>query len=389
MSEVWYLFDPQHPRRAAQVLQRLQVEDATLVVEQGTFAKWEGVERQTLSSPRAARSALAARLTDARARGLVSETDDVVVISRLSARHVELEAAMAAVAELDSPDGCELLQIYADYLQSEGDPRGMLASLQLRNLDAREWLAEHLAWCFGRFAPLVQIKNKKKQVISVRWFGGWVTELWVHATRGRRAEAPTLASLLRLPVCAGLRRLSAPALRLPEASELPCRASLRWLAIDGSPRGALTLGSLPRLEHLMLDRCPRVLDVVAPNLRSLELRDVESRWVVEFLDNYSGGPIVRLACETREADHNEADLRALLEHPALGSLSELSLSRKGEYRWLRESWLRVLCEAPLLHRLELRDFSGLGVSNRPEQRERLLAAFASAPGKTHVRAARS
>lgn len=259
--------------------------------------------------------------------------------------------------------------------------------MQLRNLDAREWLAEHLAWCFGGYAPLVQIKNKKKQVISVRWFGGWVTELWVHATRNRRAEAPTLASLLRLPACAGLRRLSAPALRLPETPELPCRASLRWLAIDGSSRRPLALGELPRLEHLTLDRIPRAIDVVAPTLRSLELLDASSRSVVELLDSYPGAPLERLACELPAADHSASDLQALLEHPALGSLRELSLSRKGELRWMYESCLRVLCEAPLLQRLELRDFSGLLI--RPEQRERLLAAFASAPGKTHVRAARS
>ncbi|HVH98052.1 MAG TPA: hypothetical protein VM869_05065 [Enhygromyxa sp.] len=388
MSEVWYVFDPKHPRRTEQIIARLQVEDSTLLVERGVcLREWELVERRALASPRAARSALEARLADASARGLAIETDDVSVIGRLSARHPELEGLLAAV-QLDSPDGRELLQVYADFLQAEGDPRGMLASLQLRNLDARPWFAEHMTWCFGRFTPLVQRSNKDQgKLISARWFGGWITHLWLYVASGRFADAPApeLSDVLRLPACASLRRLMAPSQRLPDAPELSCRASLRWLWTAGFSTSALTLGELPRLEHLSLSRCPRSLDVRAPNLRSLGFTDAGLPAIAELLDSGSVGPLERLECELPREDVDTAELRALLRHGALASLRAISLSRRQRRYYesklpLRESVLELLCADPLLLRLELRDFTGLTLQG--EQRERLLAAFASAPGRT-------
>jgi hypothetical protein len=148
----------------------------------------------------------------------------------------------------------------------------------------------------------------------------------------------------------------------------------------------LELGELPRLEHLSLHRCPRSLDVKAPCLRSLGFSGAGLTAIAELLDSGSVGPLERLECELLRDDVDAAGrLRALLRHGALGSLRALALCRRQRQYYernspLRDAVLEVLCAEPLLRRLELRDFTGLTL--RGEQRERLLAAFASVPGRT-------
>lgn len=151
MSDVWYLFDPDHPARAEQTMQRVSVAGRKLVIERGTFGAWQVIREKRVLTP----EAIEDRLADARARGLVVERDPFAVLERLSARHPELEAVIDAIDDLDSAAGREALEVYADFLLSQGDARGELAGLQLRDRfgsAAREWVANHRAQVFGPVA---------------------------------------------------------------------------------------------------------------------------------------------------------------------------------------------------------------------------------------------
>ena len=298
----------------------------------------------------------------------------------------ELVAAIQAVEQLDSPDASELLEVYADFLQAAGDPRGTLAALQLRNIDggkaADAWLAEHREQILGPVAKLV-----RRPVVYEHWTAGWITELSVDASPRHRERAPDLEVMLRLPACACLRRLDAHWQHWPDAPDLPCRASLRQLAIAAKSSDPLDFGELPRLQSLTLHGCPSSLDIVAPNLRWLGFARTQLGPIGELFD--AGCTVERVSIEIPWVLIDPGDLAELLRHPFLATLRELELSME---EWPYDdvlitpappdSVIEAIVEAAALRQLEFRKFSGLGCW--PEQRNRVLAAFASAPGQTYV-----
>lgn len=379
MSDVWYLFDPQHPARAEQIMQRLRVDGRKLVIERGTFAGWKVVRTKRVLMP----SAIDARLAEARKQGLAIESDPFVVLARLSARHPELEAAIQAIDDLDSAAGREALQVYADFLQAQGDARGTLAALQLRDPYARApraWLAEHRAQLFGPLAP------DSWRSPGLQWRGGWI--IGFVQLGHRRPHAP-FADLLRLPACACLRSLRGvwPIVR----DAVPhCRATLRRLQLDDLAEQMLDLGALPRLDELVLNLgggAPRGISLASTRLPKLFVYANELTAIHSLLDTLPIGPLERFGFRI-PWDSRPEQLRALLGHSALLSLREIDLIwNRPHYEGapfdpgpLPGPLLDVLLEAPLLHRLERRDLCDLEVSE-PQQ---IFDAFASAPGITNV-----
>ena len=379
MSDVWYLFDPKHPARAEQVMQRLRVDGRKLVIERGTFAAWEVVRTKRVLMP----SAIDARLAKAREQGLAIESDPFAVLDRLSARHPELEAAIQAIDDLDSAAGREALTVYADFLQSAGDARGTLAALQLRDSDGatREWLASHRAQLFG---PLAADSWRSPKL---RWRGGWIIGF---VQLGNRIPQASFADLFRLPACACLRSLRGDWQIIRHAIPY-CRTNLRRLQLDYVAEQMLDLGELPQLDELVLDLdggAPLGISLAATRVPKLFVYANELTAIHRFLDARAIGPLDRFGFRI-PWDGRPEELRALLGHAALLSLRELELM------WNRPHYdgapfdpgplpgplLDVLLEAPLLHRVERRDLWDLEMAE-PQQ---LLDAFASAPGITKVR----
>jgi hypothetical protein len=303
----------------------------------------------------------------------------------MSAEHKEILAAIQACDDLDSPEARELLHVYADHLQAAGDPRGTLAALQLQQREgeaARAWLADHREEIFGPLAGVVGD--------SRGWCGGWLTEVRISSpppdiwVKQKIEELPDLATLLRLPVCACVRRLEAYLQEWPNEPDLPGRASLRMLGIKGSTHGTLALGELPRLEHLVLAGCPTELAVAAPRLRELGFVEAHLPAIPKILD--SAPSVERLSIQLSWHWTTATDLRELLNHPTIGSLRELQLTMAEHWNQdlliqppVPEDWIDVLLEAPLLRRIEVRKFL---VSPFADQCRRLHEGFASAPGET-------
>ncbi|HVI03397.1 MAG TPA: hypothetical protein VM869_32100 [Enhygromyxa sp.] len=389
-----YVFDLHDPARAGQTMQRWQVRDATLAIERGRLASWTPTSTQTFSSSTEAHEALAARLSDARTRGLAVESDPLAVVRRLSARNPTLEAALQALDDLDHPAAHTQLQVYADFMQSEGDPRGTLAALQLRDsADASEWLDQHLTHIFGPLAPAVG----RRREVDLTWTGGWITSLFVNRlplSPSEPFDGHALEAFLQLPVCACLRTLEARGLELRSLGKAelelgPCRASLRSLRIDLDNYPRLDLGIVPALERLELCGDLRA-QIDAPKLRELSISRAALEPVFDFLRTSKLGPIQSLALgfSPDHADSRECTgFQRILHHRALESLRELTLFGTGlghldHIGFFDDRWVDALLAAPLLARLERRDFTRLLMN--PETRQRLREACAALPGETRV-----
>lgn len=200
----WYVLDAADPRRAEQIMQRLRVEGRTLVIEQGTFAGWWPAKVARRLTRFGVERALEARLAKARARGLACERDPFVVLDRLSVRHPELEAAILASEKISPEARGEALEVYADFLQAQGDARGTLAMLRLHDREAkdtRRYLADHAAQILGPLAP-------QRRSLDAAWVGGWIVSLSLPTMLPGNNEA--WSDVLRLPACACLRNLVGP-----------------------------------------------------------------------------------------------------------------------------------------------------------------------------------
>lgn len=206
--------------------------------------------------------------------------------------------------------------------------------LQLQDPQAqvtRRYLLDHCAQILGPFTA-------HRWVLDATWMGGWIIALAL-PSEPHGNDVPW-SSVARLPACACLRSLRGSHEAVRDA--LPhCRATLRSLIVEDRVE--------PITMHALLDTLPD---------GTLEHFGFQIPWFGKA-----------------------EDFRALLEHTALRSLRGIALTREikpfGDGLF-SGPLLEALLEAPLLHRLELRDFSGLQVAEPQE----LVDAFASAPGRT-------
>jgi uncharacterized protein (TIGR02996 family) len=181
---------------------------------------------------------------------------------------------------LSSPERMESYQIYGDWLQQQGDPRGDLVALQVAQRHARgpalaalivqqrALLKKHSKYFFG---PVNRFQAAR--LTDIDWFCGFVDEM-----RGGFS-----GQLLGHPSAQFVRRLGGVAVEevIPPAlthlrtdqvdvSNLSAAPTLRWLTASGDP---IHLGDKPfeQLEHLHVDPHPGLQPALFPALKTLSV----------------------------------------------------------------------------------------------------------------------
>lgn len=301
-------------------------------------------------------------------------------------RHAELERAIDA--DVDDPAG---YLVYGDWLQSRGDPRGLLASAGRRAEAARtedERMLAYADWAalLHRHAPalLGPLAPHLARTTRATWQHGFIRELWFDVGWGSggagasaRDAGALLAEVLALPVCRFLRALTvadlpadarldyAPVVEVLLAEELP---HLRTLAIGPdqyqlswtSLHAAGLLARHPGLEALSLGAGEVETGALASaQLRRFQLRTsaltqanleaiCAARWpALEDLEVWFGS-------RDRGADaFTVRDLGPLLGARGLGRLRRLAL-RNSE---LTDEICAALAWAPIVPQLAEIDLS--------------------------------
>jgi len=135
----------------------------------GTAGK---LERELCASEVAARAELAQRIVERVGQGYRECAD-----RRLDARTLALEDAIAA----DPEDPLPYL-VYADWIQTLGDPRGALIVAQHAG-DASMYLAKHAAVFLG---PLAEHVGYDGSLLELRWFCGFIAQARLRSHDGWR-----------------------------------------------------------------------------------------------------------------------------------------------------------------------------------------------------------
>ena len=190
-----------------------------------------------------------------KAAGLREAATELELLTRLSAQHPTLEASLA---DADEDTLRHHAEVYADWLQSHGDPRGELAIAALHG--ASEAVFAKLLATHGR--SLLGPLHGRLGPDALRWLGPWVLAAKLgpdtHELGGD--SAAVVETLLGLPVCAQLRELAldAPYAEIPSLGALlgaaRCRSSLRIASLHRVHDLALA-GRFDRLERLTLSGC--------------------------------------------------------------------------------------------------------------------------------------
>ncbi len=248
--------------------------------------------------------------------------------------------ALAAVIA-DAPDDLAARQVFADWLQQAGDPRGELAAIQLalaRNpsdeLRRREtsFLRRYRTYLYG---PLGELGDGR-----VHFRSGFVDELSLDST--------WLAGMLAHPSLRFLRSLTLTNITDASivATPLPVTVTELRLYADSAPELRLDSAMHPKLQHLGVAHFETtVVDLaVAMSVRALELTYTKvavsgTTWARAF------PALESLVLGVAELD----DPRALCVAPP-PSLRSLKLFGEPIVRWLA-----VLLDSPLLAQLRVLD----------------------------------
>jgi uncharacterized protein (TIGR02996 family) len=393
-AEYRYAFDPRHPRRSDQPLIRLRWHGPTLAWERGRIGEWTRERETKFDSAAACEQAIAAEYERWTEQGLESAEREVDIVRRTSARELELEQAIRTTAPPD-----DALAVYADWLQRQGDPRGVVAALDLARAraespDERERLnqafvdalSEHRAHLFGPFYAAVNF-------VRLSWEGGLVIGIEIDTT-GRNApegwpfaDLDLVEGLLALPICACLRSLhvnsggtGGPAFTTTLMHSDPALLTgLRALVLSSHHEfdGIVDWSRMPRLERLEFV-VGALIPIDLPALRELDLtlwrpdtaaaalatstlpnlRTLALRFDAEVF--HGGWPEVPVAGMFAE----------LLALPMLAALDRLVLGNVGDPwpAWVAE----ILIDAHGLRAVGLVDLRE--VEFEPDARDLLLAA---------------
>ena len=185
----------------------------------------------------------------------VAEHDRISVKTGLS-RPRDTNPRLARLVEEAPDDDLTPAQVYADWLQGEGDPRGELAAIQLRRATDRknkelkrsekELIARHADRLLGKLAAIPDL-------VKLKWHAGFIRSARVanshendERERGKKAVA------------------------VPDV--------VAWLLDEPSARflRELTVGIVTYYENNYEDVCARIGQRYLPALRSLFLGDFES-----------------------------------------------------------------------------------------------------------------
>ena len=339
------------PQRGGQVCERMVAMLDQVVLERGRIGAMQPV--QTLQHSADAGELLAA--IDAQcgrwaAAGWFEAGDEIELLQRLSARDEALEAEIRAA---DGDAFQRAAAVYADWLQGQGDARGLVAALalaldeagdepqrerQAAALDAA--LDEHAAHLFGPAQAL-------RKHVWLHFAGPFLDsmELPIEALSETIDCGGWLELLLELPISAALRHLTLRG-RLTESSQLgavlgraACADSLRTLVIRDAGHWLAHGSRFERLEVLDVQSWMLVLTgLVAPSLQRLR---VELRYPgYDIAAAFEGLDAPRLQTfELVTQTYDDWDqrygpllhhLRGILEQPSLSQLRCLKLdSRPG------------------------------------------------------------
>lgn len=391
-----YAFDPRHPARGDQALERLRAGEREVEVDRGALGLWEHAstdavtraERRKFVDPTVADRHTLERILGWERAGLAIAESELAVLQAVSARDPTLEAVLR-----ECPDDPAAHAIYGDWLQAAGDPRGQLVALQLalnrlpkverpsaqlaRHEEA--FRAEHAGHLFG---PLRQVADK----LALRWSLGFVDAAFVGRigwSRWAGGAFEVLAGLLALPVAARLQELglASPLLRRPElegllaGSEVVAHLRALELGDRASPRGrsdALVAFSRlwPRLRRLRRLRfhgfAPPLRTLHSATLEHLELFLPDLDSLLDIRDAFIAGRLPKLQALTlavdtldRRAPRAFADALALPDFAGIRRL-ELRIGSGSLPYWLAAE----LARTPRVAALDRLDLSACTIDTR-------------------------
>ncbi|MFV8753539.1 ribosomal protein L7/L12 [Nannocystaceae bacterium ST9] len=383
-DELRHAFDPRHPRRGDQPIERLRWHGLRLAWERREADEWIREREVEFVEIDERDRAIADELEAWAARGLESSARELDVALRCSAREPALEQAIRVG---DPPD--EAMEVHADWLQRQGDPRGLIAALDLARARAsepgererldrafHEALVEHRRHLFGPHAETLDM-------LRLDWSGGLVQRLgfdprlsagrtWRHGTR------EWIAGLLELPIVACLRALELgrgitdrETLEAIMAADPDLLAGLRELeSFVHATAELFTAERLPRLERLRMVCANESSSLRLPRLRELDLTAWRPDLATELLreSELPGLRVFELRLDDDVFEHAPVDaLAALLGLPIVASLDRFALfsdafgrhvGRLGEGDWPGEV-ARVLIDSRTLQSVASVDLRGV------------------------------
>jgi hypothetical protein len=350
-------YDPHHPLRGDQPLERARVSGSTLAIDHGTLGAWTLGRDKVYATPKLGREALAAKLATWTRRGLALIHDDFELLEQVSARNPALEAEIRAAA-----DPSAAMQVLADWLQAQGDPRGLPNAVAL-----------HPSHLLGPLAPWID-------EFGLSWQHGLVmsAELVDPPQLAEFGDGPTmLANLLRLPACACLRtlKLSGSWLTHDELVTVLDHRSLdglRELSLH-APYRQLALVGLRRfewLERLMSTAWAKLGVVELPRLRELGIHtDFDVEQLIQTLTDSEMPELEMLELGLFGEGSMTEPLLAVLRAPKLARLRRLVIV--GNSDSFDEHTAAALADSPAVAELETLDLRRVTQLHDQDQRERI------------------
>lgn len=274
-----YAFEPGDPRRGDQPIERIRVLSWGLAFEHGRLGDWQPGAITELT-PAALLAAIDERREAWAAAGKFEAADELAILERLSAREPALESRLR-LAEEDQVRAREAA-VYGDWLQTQGDPRGLIAAAAFALAETRDGpqaiereqqldglVEAHAAHLFG---PAFESVGHARWT----WLGPVLDSLQLHGNPSP-LTAKQLTELFHLPVCACLRSLAivGPLNHDLALDQLlltaPFAPGLRALRISGAANMTLRGDVFARLETLALIGQLQLGPAKLPALRKLDL----------------------------------------------------------------------------------------------------------------------
>jgi hypothetical protein len=373
-----YAFDPADPRRGDQLLERARVVGLGVAFEPGTLGAWTLAPLEVHADEAELLAAIDERRRMWARQGKREASREAAVLASVAAREVELEDRLrASEGEARAREAA----VYGDWLQSCGDPRGLLAAAPTPAQRER-LVSEHASHLLGPARALLER-------VELRWCGPIVDALLLDDVRDD-ALAEQLDSLLAAPACACLRSLSLGVHGLGDRlAAAPCAAGLRELQLRWANGFALRGDSFARLERLTITGGTFMLGPARlPALREL---DLHLEPVLAPLTGWFGeleAPALehlRLFGRTYDYwDQNfgplQSELLAILRQPAFARLRTLAIATNHDEDAIpmTAGLADSLAGLPAIATLERIDLSKAAL--RPECRAELERARTRLPG---------
>ncbi len=351
-AEHLYAFDPRHPQRGDQPLARLRWHGLALACERGQLGEWTREHEERFADAAARDRAIADERERWAEQGLETAADELDIVRRTSAREPRLEQA---IRESDWAD--DAATVYADWLQRQGDPRGLVAALDLARARAPEQrdeleraiadaLQQHRAHLFG---PLHGFETG----VRFRWWAGQVIGIEIDAHGRKRKPLPIgddelVTTLLSLPICACLRSLRVSSTAAAAADFASLLANADPLLLAGLRELALT-PAYPSVSFSAWDLTPalerlELFGATIPPIQLARLRELElTLWRPETASEAlreGGLPSLRSLTLHFNSEFLHSDewidvplrggLNDLLALPIIASLETFALTSEGD-----------------------------------------------------------